>query len=295
MKIPCNIKNREQLINDYLMGALTADEKEQLDEHCFSCDACFDELRFQQEMTCLIRDEGQTLFADYLIKRQVKPTGLFDAITGSINFNWSPQWAYGAVALGIFILIYGLFIHQSSQLINRHIANHTPRQEIVTDTTMLVQHQSTQIQTPTAKSPEQNVASISNESQQALMNMIERALQDSLDVKPEMQDAFAANFEPTPYLETMVSDATRSSSLNVLSPGIGDQVKSPIIFQWRSGDVPVAAMKILNNRGAEILRLVPKSDSLVVDQKLNPGLYYWKLESDDDLLFLGKFFISKKK
>jgi hypothetical protein len=29
----------------------------------------------------------------------------------------------------------------------------------------------------------------------------------------------------------------------------------------------------------------------VFSQKIPPGLYYWKLESKDELLFLGKFLV----
>jgi hypothetical protein len=32
----------------------------------------------------------------------------------------------------------------------------------------------------------------------------------------------------------------------------------------------------------------------VADYELTPGLYYWKLENDEEIVYLGKFYVEKK-
>ncbi|MFA6456595.1 MAG: hypothetical protein WCW40_07220 [Bacteroidota bacterium] len=103
-------------------------------------------------------------------------------------------------------------------------------------------------------------------------------------------DQFAANFTPSPNLDDLVQNEFRSESITIISPEIGATVSSPITFRWKSYDGPVK-IKILSNKEVTLLTSIVEANSFVTPKPFAPGLYYWKLEANDELLFVGKFFI----
>ena len=48
---------------------------------------------------------------------------------------------------------------------------------------------------------------------------------------------------------------------------------------------------ILNNRNSSVYERLISGKELTIDTKLNPGLYYWKLESSDAVEAMGKFYV----
>lgn len=106
-----------------------------------------------------------------------------------------------------------------------------------------------------------------------------------------MSQAYAANFEPLPYYEEMFGEVTRSHAIDVLSPKIGDKMIDSIMFQWEMSTGEVVHLKILNNRGEEIVHYLPEQNRFIFKEKLEPGLYYWKLETEDELVYVGKFLV----
>ena len=107
------------------------------------------------------------------------------------------------------------------------------------------------------------------------------------------QQVDPANFTPLPHLEAMVSDVSRSSDLNVVAPANGANLENTIQFEWQGGETISLTLKILDNRGVEIFSVVPEGHTYTLAKKLEPGRYYWKLETDEDLLYLGEFFVNK--
>jgi hypothetical protein len=101
---------------------------------------------------------------------------------------------------------------------------------------------------------------------------------------------FADNFIPSPNLDNVITSEFRSSSFKVLSPGIGETVKSPVMFRWNSIGRPVT-LKILSNTETTILTSTVNDSIFITSKKIVPGVYYWKLEENDELLYLGKFVI----
>lgn len=49
------------MIDNYLDGKLSNDETEKFEEYYFSCDTCFKELKFIQELRNLIKENGEEL------------------------------------------------------------------------------------------------------------------------------------------------------------------------------------------------------------------------------------------
>ena len=100
-----------------------------------------------------------------------------------------------------------------------------------------------------------------------------------------------AAFQTLPYLEEMLSDVSRSETVTVLSPEIGQKYKDGLSFIWEGTGDETVYVKILNNQGDELYSLATQGRKLQFNEKLSAGLYYWKLESEDDLLFVGKFLV----
>jgi len=98
-------------------------------------------------------------------------------------------------------------------------------------------------------------------------------------------------FQTLPYLEEMLADVSRSEMVTVFSPEIGQKYHGHLLFQWDGTGEEKIYIKILNNQGDEIEYLESNKGEIQFNKKLNTGLYYWKLESEDDLLFVGKFLV----
>ncbi len=54
----CNLKNRSELIADYLLGNLSEDKAKAFEEHYFQCEICFNELKAAEDAIKLIKQEG---------------------------------------------------------------------------------------------------------------------------------------------------------------------------------------------------------------------------------------------
>jgi hypothetical protein len=100
------------------------------------------------------------------------------------------------------------------------------------------------------------------------------------------EPVLADNFTESPNLEDLVHTDFRSSSVEVISPSNGDVVQTPILFKWKGTDEAMT-LKILTNKE----RTIVSGDAFTVNKKLAPGLYYWKLETKKELVFIGKFLV----
>ena len=64
-----------------------------------------------------------------------------------------------------------------------------------------------------------------------------------------------------------------------------------IVFYWKPEVDTSLYLTISNNRSIEIFYTKLKGKHLVFNQKLSPGLYYWKINTDRENLFNGKIVI----
>lgn len=103
-------------------------------------------------------------------------------------------------------------------------------------------------------------------------------------------EQFAANFIPSANLDDLVKTEFRSAAFEVVSPQIGDIVRTPITFRWKNYNKPLK-IKIVTNREVTLLTSMVNTNAFVTSKTFAPGLYYWKLEKDDELVYIGKFFV----
>lgn len=106
---------------------------------------------------------------------------------------------------------------------------------------------------------------------------------------------FAANATESPTLERLLEQYQRAGGIEVVSPSMGAAVEDEITFAWQGGGEKLA-VKILDNREEELQSFSAVESRFVfreVKKALPPGLYYWKLEDENDLLYVGKFYVGK--
>lgn len=78
----------------------------------------------------------------------------------------------------------------------------------------------------------------------------------------------------------------------LVSPAVGTTVKMPVTFEWLTSRKNVTLkFVILTNHNIPVYNNLINGRELTIDTKLDPGLYYWKLESKDSIEALGKFLI----
>jgi hypothetical protein len=104
-------------------------------------------------------------------------------------------------------------------------------------------------------------------------------------------DRYAANFEPSLVYESLADIQYRSYGIQIHSPLIGEEVSDVIYFTGDVYYVGSVYLTILTNREEEVYTAEMDGIDHRYRVDLDPGLYYWKLESDDDLLYAGKFIV----
>lgn len=105
------------------------------------------------------------------------------------------------------------------------------------------------------------------------------------------------NFRVNPNLESMIGTRYRSASIQVFSPAdnLTAYVGSDIVFSWKLAAQGAVTLKIIDNMDEETYEYEVTGGRFILKERLSPGLYYWKLEDHQDLLYIGKFFVKKKK
>ncbi|MGA7161155.1 MAG: hypothetical protein WBZ48_09135 [Bacteroidota bacterium] len=105
------------------------------------------------------------------------------------------------------------------------------------------------------------------------------------------QNILADNFSESANLEDLVNSTSRSASFIVISPKNGVVMNQRITFEWKAQEVKSVTVKILSNKESLLRSFKLGGSKLLLAGKFNPGLYYWKVESKDELLYVGKFFV----
>lgn len=81
--------------------------------------------------------------------------------------------------------------------------------------------------------------------------------------------------------------------VKVISPQNNQTFKptDEIVFQLSEKPSCPLRLTIVNNKDEVVFSTTIKESLYKLKQKLSLGLYYWKLETDEDVIFVGKFFI----
>jgi hypothetical protein len=225
-----NSLNTDDRIDDYLSGRLSQKEAETFELHYLSCDDCFRKLQARKQMLAVIREKGETLFAEFIeeeankgSKNGIRPRQFADTLRdiGERKIFWI--YISGTAAVLLILILY--FAKE------RH--------------------------------------------------------------KPPL----AESFRESPYLEERIKtqDFRRSGNgFQLIAPaGEADfSPQTPILFRWEKSGTEPLRLKILNNKGDKLFSFPVSENQYLFREELPPGLYYWKVETDDDFR-IGKFFVEK--
>jgi hypothetical protein len=102
-----------------------------------------------------------------------------------------------------------------------------------------------------------------------------------------------SRYRVNPNLENMIGSRVRSGLFEVLGPGNGSVIKEPIRFSWKKPLLSPHTLKIVNNKNQVLYTYTVQGNWFDFNETLVPGLYYWKLENQNELLYVGKFFIGR--
>jgi hypothetical protein len=102
-----------------------------------------------------------------------------------------------------------------------------------------------------------------------------------------------SRYRVNPNLENMIGSQVRSGLFEVLGPENGSVIKDPIRFSWKKPLLSPHTLKIVNNKNQVLYTYPVQGSWFDFNETLAPGLYYWKLENQNELLYVGKFFIGR--
>jgi hypothetical protein len=105
------------------------------------------------------------------------------------------------------------------------------------------------------------------------------------------KELYARNFIESPNLEDLVGNEMRSGGIEVISPLNGAVVAHSVAFEWKGEGKGPFVLKVLTNTEKVYASRTISEPHLTLALDLSPGLYYWKLESGGELLYVGKFFV----
>ncbi len=153
-------------------------------------------------------------------------------------------------------------------------------------------------QAPPSLSPGSNVPTPSpeqllNPQQKPDRPIVETTVPDRTTPEQQEPDLYAANFVPSDQLEGLSGEVFRSGGFEALSPALNQVFRqgSTISFQWKQDANQPLQLIVLDNLGKELFREAISVTNFEWPAPKRPGLYYWKLESEEELLYTGKFLL----
>lgn len=267
----CGLKNRYELIELYLAGELSDNEAKEFEEHYFQCNICFNELKVAEEAINLIEREGSSILASKESSRDSSEKRFIQKI---FEIKISKGWGI-AVSFALLVLVM-LFVTLSN---NKNSQQH-----------------------------KQDIVSVSEDSlgQEDFNKKIDSSKERSEKIpgKEIASNFFGTDFKPNPYLEEWSTENIRSDNEildKVISP-LKEQkfYNKEITFNWQMIKNEPVTFTILTNQEKKIVTSSPSlkefpSVKIKISSEVfkHSGLYYWRIEDEKEVLYIGKFYFLK--
>lgn len=105
-------------------------------------------------------------------------------------------------------------------------------------------------------------------------------------------------FQAHVYFDELITnqDYRRATEgIKLLSPARGASFRrgENILFRWETENAVPVNLRILNNKGEKLYNYTDQTDQYTFKEKLAPGLYYWRIEANNDFR-LSKFFVDQR-
>jgi hypothetical protein len=101
----------------------------------------------------------------------------------------------------------------------------------------------------------------------------------------------AANYTELPYMEEMIKENQRNVAFTLLLPDREVVYADSLMFRWKPVKGTVK-LTIRNNRDNTIKEDIITGESYILKDHFAPGLYYWLITVNDDVVKAGKFKIT---
>jgi len=230
-------------IETYLRGDLDEAEIDEFEKTFFESDDCLKELQLRKELRDLIKQDGKTLFPEFLPSEGVGTVAINSKApvkTASAKIYWSLSVAATVLCLVFFLVPQA---HQKPLKLNEKANSFTAA-----------------------------------------------FLSSQKDLR----------FRGSSYFEIVSSQVSRSQTIELLEPIKNYVYRGKLAFRWRllkSGSNPLPALRlaIFTNKDQEILRANITGGEFVLRNELQPGLYYWSLEDEEDTVGVGRFLVPAKE
>lgn len=100
-----------------------------------------------------------------------------------------------------------------------------------------------------------------------------------------------SQYSPSDIYEPMVGSYLRSVAVEVVAPKVGDTLKGKmVIFEWKNGTQDYT-LKLYNNKGMQQAVFKSATTPFQTSLPVSNGLYYWTLESSEELIYIGKIYV----
>jgi hypothetical protein len=267
----CILKNRDEVIEKYLGKLMNEQEAEAFEKHMFDCDECFNDVLIRQHVSELVKTEGRELFTSFSSDRS-KST---ESKTEIVFERYNPKYWLIVAAAAAIIFIGGYLITQT-------IWKNNPGQKGI------VHILSEKINKPVPVIKEKEKVS----EKTGLNSKNTKSKSNADNIKNDNQ-LLAQNFTESPNFENLIAQHFRSDfATEISSPALNSIFSNgKINFEWKTGAKESIILKIYNNREHLLYSAKTDRNQLKVNLNAEPGLYYWKLETEDNLLYVGRFLI----
>lgn len=109
----------------------------------------------------------------------------------------------------------------------------------------------------------------------------------------DVRELYAANFVPSESMESLLADQLRSGNIDLIAPSTEEiqDWRDGISFEWSGVNAEGLRLRLENNRAEVLYEKAVEDLRHTIHLELEPGIYYWRLESEEDLLMLGRLIL----
>ncbi|MEI6899930.1 MAG: hypothetical protein WCL00_08630 [Bacteroidota bacterium] len=127
-------------------------------------------------------------------------------------------------------------------------------------------------------------------------SMVAREARGDSSIRMAAIAMYSGLFAPLPAYERLVGDIYRGSDFKLIHPEINETFKSTekILFKWKMND-PYPIKIILNDHNGARISITKQieDNTYLLGPISTPGLYYYKIMDNDDMIYIGRFRIKQ--
>jgi hypothetical protein len=117
--------------------------------------------------------------------------------------------------------------------------------------------------------------------------------------KTPSPESYAENFQPSARLDNLIEQTYQSPKLLAnVSPPNDANFANEILFRWEFQEdggkyAGPLELRILNSKEDELFKFTVENNQFRFDKGLPPGVYYWALLTEEEMAYLGRFYVRR--